>query len=88
LDLRKRLQSILLRSQAKMPARSPHLCTAESTVIVIAVAGGGTAVVTAAASATGANVQGRHGKTVCSRQTKTTVPGTWNRRSQHQHRPV
>ena len=37
---------------------SAPLCTAEFTVIAIAAAGGGTAVVTAAASATGADVQG------------------------------
>jgi hypothetical protein len=51
-------RSVLQRLQAKMPAHSQHLSTAECTVIAIAAAGGGTAVVTAAASATGAEVQG------------------------------
>jgi hypothetical protein len=49
-------RSVLQRLQAKMPAHSQHLSTAEFTVIAIAAAGGGTAVVTAAASATGAEV--------------------------------
>jgi microcystin-dependent protein len=57
LDLRKRLQSILLRSQAKMPAHSQHLSTADGTAIAIAAAGGAMAVVTAAASAIVADIQ-------------------------------